>query len=98
MPERLNSVGNEGHFTLDAERDFRLCLTSHCSAVTQVSHMALTVLALQAVQDRLKSVINVGHFTLEAEQFIARNSPRIAVGWLKEAKNTHWACARNSVS
>jgi hypothetical protein len=42
-------------------------LGSHCSGVTETSHLAPTVHSLQAVQVWSKSVINEGNFTLEAE-------------------------------
>jgi hypothetical protein len=45
---------NEGHFTLDAEKDFRPYIQSHSSVVTEMCHMALPAHALRAVQVRLK--------------------------------------------
>jgi hypothetical protein len=78
MLVRLNSLSNEGHFSLDAEIIF-LYLHMHCSGVTHISHMALTAHALEGTQVRVKSISNEGHFTLDAERFLERSSPRIAV-------------------
>jgi hypothetical protein len=65
---RLKSVGNERHFTPDAETVFPPYLPSKCSGVTKICHTALPAHALQSVQVRLKSVSNEGYFTLEAER------------------------------
>jgi hypothetical protein len=50
-----------------SERVFRTYVLSHFSAVAEISQMALTAQALQAVQVTLKSVTNEGHFALETE-------------------------------
>jgi hypothetical protein len=84
---RLNSVSNEGLFTLDAETVFHLYLHPHCIGVTEICHMALPTHALRAMQVGTKSVGNEGHFTPEAKQFFVRISPKIAVGSLR---NTMW--------
>jgi hypothetical protein len=63
---RLKSVSNEGHFTLEAETNFRPYLPSHCSGVTDICHLGISAHALRAVSVRLKSVSNEGHFTLQA--------------------------------
>jgi hypothetical protein len=42
----LNSVSNEGDFTLEVERVFRPHLPSHCSGVTEICHMAIPAHAL----------------------------------------------------
>jgi hypothetical protein len=67
MQIRLNSVSNEGRFTLQAETIFRPILSTHCTAVTEIRHMSPNVNQLQAVHFRLKSVCNEGHFTLETQ-------------------------------
>jgi hypothetical protein len=51
---RLNSVSNEGHFTLEVEAIFRLYLLSHYIGVTQINHTALPAHALRARLVRLK--------------------------------------------
>jgi hypothetical protein len=50
---RLKPVCNEGHFIHVVETVSRPYLSSHCSGVTEISHMALTGDALCAVQLRL---------------------------------------------
>jgi hypothetical protein len=36
LQDRIKSVSNEGHFTLEAETIFRQYLPSHCSGVTKI--------------------------------------------------------------
>jgi hypothetical protein len=64
---RLQSVSNEGHFTVEAETVFHPYLASPSSKVSESSHVILPAQALQAVQVTLKSVSNEGHFTIAAE-------------------------------
>jgi hypothetical protein len=60
-------IGNEGHFTLEDKTVFRTSISSHCSGLSERSHVALPAHALQAVIGRLKSVSKEGHFIVEAE-------------------------------
>jgi TFIIF-interacting CTD phosphatase-like protein len=52
--------------TLEAETVFHTYLASHCSRVTQKSHLAIPEHVMQALQVRIKSESNEKHFTLEA--------------------------------
>jgi hypothetical protein len=61
------SIGSEGYFTREAERVFPPYFASHCSAVTETSHLAIPTHALQAVQVWSKSVGNEEHAIPEAE-------------------------------
>jgi hypothetical protein len=45
---RLKSASNEGQLTLEDEKVFRPYLTSQCSGVTEIRHMALPANVLQA--------------------------------------------------
>jgi hypothetical protein len=63
----LNSVSNEGLFTLQAKRIFRPYLATHSSGVTEICHVALPAHAIHSVKVRLKWVSNEGQFTLEAQ-------------------------------
>jgi hypothetical protein len=65
LPVESKSVGNEGHFPLEAERVFRPSFASHCSRLTETWNVVLADLGLQAVRVWWKSVSNEGHFTLE---------------------------------
>jgi hypothetical protein len=53
---RLNSVSNEGKFSLYDETVFRSYFLWHCSGVTEICHVKLHAHALRSVQVRLKSV------------------------------------------
>jgi hypothetical protein len=61
---RFKSVGNEGHFTLEAESFIHSYLPTNCSGVIGICLMALPTHALQAANVRVKSVSNEGHFIL----------------------------------
>jgi hypothetical protein len=61
-------VSNEGHFSLEAERLFRLYFTSYFSGVTETSHLALRTHSIPAVEVCSKSVGNEGHFTGEGDR------------------------------
>jgi hypothetical protein len=71
------SVNNKGHFTHEAETDFRPYLARYSSVVIATSHVELPAHAPHAVQVSSKS-INEGHFTPYAETvsppYLASNS------------------------
>jgi hypothetical protein len=46
---RLKSFGDEGYFSLEADRVIRPYLPLHCSGVTEICHMTLPTHALRAV-------------------------------------------------
>jgi hypothetical protein len=82
---RLKSVSNQGHFTHEAERVFRLYLPSHWSGVTEIRHMVFPAHVLLAVQVRLKSVSNEGHITLQAGRIFLPYLPLACSGVTKNA-------------
>jgi hypothetical protein len=77
---RLNSVSNEGHFTLEAEKLFRPYLPSHCSGVNEICHMELLVHALGSAQVRLKSVVMKTILLSMQKNLFVHTSHIIAVG------------------
>jgi hypothetical protein len=77
---RLKSVGNEEHFTQEAEKFFRLYLPLHLSGATVIYHMAVPAHEFRTVHFILKSISSEGHFILEDERVFRRLSPCIAMG------------------
>jgi hypothetical protein len=69
------SVGNEGHFALEAETVFRPYVERLCSGVTDTTHPALSARALDAEQDWSKWVRKGGHFTLEDKRVLPSYPP-----------------------
>jgi hypothetical protein len=59
----MNSISNEGYFTLEAGSVFRPYLASHCKGVTDTAYVALFTQGLQTVQVCSNLVTNDEHFT-----------------------------------
>jgi hypothetical protein len=74
------SGSKEGYFNLEVETAFPPPLSSHCSGVTETSHVPLPHHALQPVDVWSKSVSKEGHFTLYAETVFRPVSPYLAPG------------------
>jgi hypothetical protein len=87
---RLKSVGNEGHFTLEAETLFRPHLPYDSSGVTNTAWYSLQMRYKQSKVGWRRSVIK-DNLLLRSTHFFVRTSRMIAVGSLS---NTAWYSQR----
>jgi hypothetical protein len=76
---RVNSISNEGHFTLEGETVFRLYLLSHFSGVTEMCHTSS--LRMRNEHCKFGWTLSVMKGLLRPKIFGLCN-PRIAMGWL----------------